>query len=83
MPREKTSQEEMIRRLKEVTIDEAKYFPGVLGDPDSFAARWVLTTSKAYRRFKKLERIVGHTKGAGSAAECAGGQGGKRNSKLV
>ncbi len=30
----------MIRRLKEVAADEEKFFPGVLGNPVTFAARW-------------------------------------------
>ena len=36
--KEKVSETEMIRRLKEVTADEDKYFPGVLGSPVTFAA---------------------------------------------
>lgn len=45
----------MIRRLKEVTADEDKYFPGVLGSPVTFAARWGLPLSKGYRNFKAKE----------------------------
>jgi hypothetical protein len=48
----KVSEAEMIRRLKEVTADEDKYFPGVLGSPVTFAARWGLPLSKGYRNFK-------------------------------
>ena len=47
----KVSEAEMIRRLREVTADE-KYFPGVLGNPVTFAARWGLPLSKPYRDFK-------------------------------
>ncbi len=50
--KQKVSEEEMIRRLKEVTADEDKYFPGVLGNPVIFAARWGLPLSKSYRDFK-------------------------------
>lgn len=50
--KEKVSQAEMIRRLKEVAADEDKYFPGVLGNPVTFAARWGLPLSKGYREFK-------------------------------
>jgi hypothetical protein len=49
---ERVSEAEMIRRLKEVTADEDKYFPGVLGNPVTFAGRWGLTLSKSYRDFK-------------------------------
>lgn len=49
---EKVSEAEMIRRLKEVTADEDKYFPGVLGNPVTFAGRWGLPLSKSYRDFK-------------------------------
>ena len=37
--KEKVSEAEMIRRLKEATEDEDKYFPGVLGNPVTFAGR--------------------------------------------
>lgn len=45
----KISQAEQIRRLKEVTADEDKYFPGVLGNPVRFALRWDVPLSKRYR----------------------------------
>jgi hypothetical protein len=50
--KEKVTELEMIRRLKEVTADEDKYFPGVLGNPVTFAGRWGLPLSKSYRDFK-------------------------------
>lgn len=53
--KEKVSKAEMIRRLKEVAADEAKYFPGVLGNPVTFAARWGLPLSKSYLKFKEQE----------------------------
>jgi len=53
--KQKVSRAEMIRRLKEVTADEDKYFPGVLGNPVTFAARWGLPLSKSYREFKARE----------------------------
>src|SRR5438105_3823261 len=40
--KEKISEAEMARRLKKGTADEDKYFPGVLGNPVTFAARWGL-----------------------------------------
>ena len=53
--KQKVSRAEMIRRLKEVTADEDKYFPGVLGNPVTFAGRWGLPLSKSYREFKAKE----------------------------
>src|SRR5437667_9576029 len=53
--KEKVSEAEMIRNLKEVTADEDKYFPGVLGNPVTYAARWGLPLSKGYRDFKARE----------------------------
>jgi uncharacterized membrane protein len=48
----KSSEAEIVRRLKEVVADEEKYFPGVLGNPVIYAARWGLSLSKSYRAFK-------------------------------
>ena len=53
--KQKVSRAEMIRRLKEVAELEEKYFPGVLGNPVTFAARWGLPLSKSYREFKARE----------------------------
>lgn len=50
--KEKFSEAEMVRRLREVAADEKKYFPGVLGNPVTFAGRWGLPLSKSYRDFK-------------------------------
>ena len=51
----KVSEAEMIRRLKKGTADEDKYFPGVLGNPVTFAARWGLPLSRSYLKFKARE----------------------------
>jgi len=48
------SKEEMVRTLKEATACE-DYFPGVLGNPITFAARWGLPLSKSYLKFKQRE----------------------------
>lgn len=50
--KQKVSEAEMIRRLKEVAADEDKYFPGVLGNPVTFAGRWGLPLSRSYLDFK-------------------------------
>ena len=47
--KKKPSQAEQIRRLKQVIADEDKYFPGVLGNPVTFAARWGVALSKRHR----------------------------------
>ena len=41
------TKEEMVRRLKKGCEAEG-YFPGVLGDPVTFAARWGLPLSRSY-----------------------------------
>ena len=56
--KEKVTEAEMIRRLKEATADEDRYFPGVLGNPVTFAARWGLSLSKGYRHFKANQLAV-------------------------
>jgi hypothetical protein len=63
---EKVSEAEMIRRLKEVTADEDKYFPGVLGNPVTFAGRWGLPLSKGYRDFK-AKQLAGQKRRAARA----------------
>lgn len=48
------SKAEIIRRLKKATEAE-DYFPGVLGNPVTFAARWGLPLSKGYLKFKEQQ----------------------------
>jgi hypothetical protein len=52
--KEKPSQAEQIRRLKLAVAGEDKYFPGILGSPVAFAARWGLSLSKDRRSKTKL-----------------------------
>ena len=56
--KQKMSEAEMVRRLRKGTADEDKYFPGVLGNPVTFAARWGLPLSKSYRTFKARELVA-------------------------
>ena len=60
------SEAEMIRRLKEVAADEEKYFPGVLGNPVTFAGRWGLPLSKTYRDFQAKQLATQKTRRAKS-----------------
>lgn len=48
------SKEEIVRRLEKATECE-DYFPGVLGNPVTFAARWGLPLSKSYLKYKERE----------------------------
>ena len=41
------TKEEMVKRIKE-GCEAEEYFPGVLGNPVTFAARWGLPLSKSY-----------------------------------
>jgi hypothetical protein len=53
--RDQAAQQELIRHLREVAADEIKYFPGVLGNPVTYAARWGLPLSKSYLAHKAKE----------------------------
>ena len=48
------SKEEIVRRLEKATEAE-DLFPGVLGNPVTFATRWGLPLSKSYLKFKERE----------------------------
>ena len=65
--KENVSEAEMIRRLKEVTADDEKYFPGVLGDPVTFAGRWGLPLSKSYLDFR-ANQLAAQKRGHANAA---------------
>ena len=54
MRKKAVTKEEMVKRLKEAYACE-EYFPGVLGNPVTFAARWGLPLSKSYLKFKERE----------------------------
>src|SRR5213592_4130827 len=45
---------QIVKDLKEAYACE-DYFPGVLGNPVTFAARWGLPLSKSYLKFKERE----------------------------
>jgi len=53
MAKEKLTKAEQIRRLREVTADEDKYFTGVLGNPVALAARWGVPLSESYHNSRK------------------------------
>jgi len=55
-----TTKEEMVKRLKEGCVAE-EYFPGVLGNPVTFAARWGLPLSKSY-----LDHLAARRRKAGN-----------------
>ena len=45
---------QIVRDLEEAYACE-DYFPGVLGNPVTFAARWALPLSKSYLKFKERQ----------------------------
>jgi hypothetical protein len=55
------SKAEIVRRLEKGTEAE-DYFPGVLGNPVTFAARWGLPLSKGYLKFKRQELLAAKRK---------------------
>jgi hypothetical protein len=54
MRKKLVTKEEMVKKLKEAYACE-EYFPGVLGNPVTFAARWGLPLSESYLKFKERE----------------------------
>lgn len=50
----KKTKEQIVKDLEKAYACE-DYFPGVLGNPVTFAARWGLPLSKSYRKFKEHE----------------------------
>ena len=48
------TKKEMVKKLERAYACE-DYFPGVLGNPVVFAARWGLPLSRSYRKFKQQE----------------------------
>ena len=60
------TKEEMVRKLEKAYACE-DYFPGVLGNPVTFAARWGLPLSENYLRFKERQlRAANRRPGASS-----------------
>ena len=68
MRKKAVTKEEMVRRLKEAYACE-EYFPGVLGNPVTFAARWGLPLSKSYLKFKERELRAANRRSRGSVAK--------------
>jgi hypothetical protein len=54
------TKQEMVKRLKEGCVAE-EYFPGVLGNPVTFATRWGLSLSKSY-----LDHLAARRRKAGN-----------------
>ena len=52
------TKEEMVKRLKE-GCEAEPYFPGVLGNPVTFAVRWGLPLSKSYMAHLAARRRKG------------------------
>ena len=60
------TKEEMVKKLEKAYACE-DYFPGVLGNPVTFAARWGLPLSESYLRFKERQlRAANRRRGASS-----------------
>ena len=61
------TKEEMVKRIRE-GCDAEEYFPGVLGNPVTFAARWGLPVSKSYlTHLAARRRKTGNGKHSSSA----------------
>jgi hypothetical protein len=76
------SKAEMFRKLKKAYACE-DYFPGVLGNPVTFAARWGLPLSKNYLKFKERERRAASRRRSASTDRRSGaGHSASRRRKL-
>ena len=61
------SKAEIISRLEKATEAE-DLFPGVLGNPVTFAARWGLPLSKGYLKFKEQQLRAAKRRRAGGVS---------------
>ena len=59
---------QIVKDLKEAYACE-EYFPGFLGNPVTFAARWGLPLSKSYLKFKERELRAANRRSRGSVAK--------------
>lgn len=74
---------EIIRGLEKATEAE-DLFPGVLGNPVTFAARWGLPLSKSYLKFKERElRAAKRTRRAPAVRRDGNGASHARGRKTV
>jgi hypothetical protein len=71
------SKEQIVKDLEEAYACE-DYFPGVLGNPVTFAARWGLPLSRDYLRFKEQQLRVANRRRRASARTQNGGAKAKR-----
>jgi hypothetical protein len=62
----KTKTEAQIVKDLEKAYACEDYFPGFLGNPVTFAARWGLPLSKSYRQFKERELRAANRPSGGS-----------------
>jgi hypothetical protein len=54
MTKKNLTEAEIVKKLERAYACE-DYFPGFLGNPVTFAARWGLPLSKSYRKFKERQ----------------------------
>ena len=54
MKKKSLTESEIVKKLEKAYASE-DYFPGFLGNPVTFAARWGLPLSKGYCKFKERE----------------------------
>jgi hypothetical protein len=66
MKKKQLTEAEIVRKLEKAYACE-DYFPGYLGNPVTFAARWGLPLSKSYLRFKERELRAANPSGATGA----------------
>lgn len=68
----RTTKEQIVKDLEEAYACE-DYFPGVLGNPVTFAARWGLPLSRSYLKFKERELRAANRRRSAPASRKNGG----------
>ena len=68
MKKKNLTEAEIVKKLEKAYACE-DYFPGFLGNPVTFAARWGLPLSKSYRKFKERELRAANRRSHSSPAK--------------
>ena len=76
------TKEEIVKRLEEIYAPE-DYFPGVLGNPVTFAARWGLPLSKSYLKYKEQQLRASKRRRPAIATKKNGAAKGHRRTKVL
>jgi hypothetical protein len=74
MRKKNLTEAEIVKKLEKAYASE-DYFPGYLGNPVTFAARWGLPLSRSYLKFKERELRAANRRSVHSASKTNGASG--------